>query len=138
MASKTSITGYNTKIAGTTTLSSGVEVRSVSIPSITVDDVDLTAPSGTAAADKWKSFEAGMKDPGEITVEVPFDDSNVSEIVGAVGIAAETWTITFSDASTWACSGYVKSVSGSADYESAVNFGFTIKLTGAPTFTTSA
>ena len=129
------ITGFGTTIAGGSTLSSGISAYTIPIPEGSVDDIDLTSPDST---NKWKVHTAGFKDAGSLVVEIHFDKANVAEIISAKGGANETWTITFSDGSTYACSGYISGIGGEAPYAAKVPFRFSIQLSGEPTFTPAA
>jgi len=80
-----------------------------------------------------KTFMPGDNyDPGELTVEMQFDTD--SAYITALTAAAETVTITWPDAETAACSGFVTGFEiGNVTNEGVMTATVTIKLTGTIT-----
>jgi len=113
------------------------QVLSVSGPSVTAATIDVTDISGTS-----KTFIAGMIDGGEISLEVSYDpdtedgnrhtDLTTDMLTGATGTG---WQIEWSDGSKVSAGGIVTSFSASASIDDKVTASFTIKVTGAVTFT---
>ncbi|MAH47573.1 hypothetical protein CMI37_17260 [Candidatus Pacearchaeota archaeon] len=130
------ITGFGTTLAGASTLSGdAAHVMNISISGPTVDDIDLTSSDSTS---RYKAFAAGMIDAGEITFDVCYDGSSggtCNEVMGNIGGSDEAWTVTFTDTSTWACNGYIKSATIGAPYDGKVTQSITLKLTAGPTYT---
>jgi hypothetical protein len=76
---------------------------------VTLTDIDVSSFDST---ENFMEFIGGSKDPGVIDVELNYDATMDATLVGALGAANETWTITFSDASTWATDGYINKMGG--------------------------
>ena len=92
--------GHGTTLAGGTTGTIG-NIISVSGPDQTRDAIDISTMDST---NKWREFIPGMIDAGEVTFDINYDGSaagNANVLAGALDDAAETWTITFPDTSTW-------------------------------------
>ena len=129
------ITGLATTIAATTIGTIGL-VHSISFDGYKVDVIDTSSASSTSA---FKTAAAGLIEPGEMTVEVLYDGA-VAGVQKALDThfvtqANETFTITFTDTSTLACSGYISSVSIGAPHDGAVTSSITVKLSGVITYT---
>lgn len=128
------ISGYGTTISGATTGSVGY-LRGVSVGGGDVTDIDVSSGEST---NKWREFVAGMIDAGEITLSMVYQEDLADTLQAAVGDAAQAWTITFTDGSTFVCSGYVKAFSIDAPYDGEATMSMTIKLTGVPAFNVGA
>ncbi len=125
------ISGFGSTLSGSTS-GSIAQILSVSMPSQEVDDLDITT---MASNNGFKEYTPGLKDAGEITLQLLYEKANCNTIDGLLGGTAEVWTITLPDGSTWACSGYFKSLGGESPHGAEITQSATIKLTGAPTFT---
>lgn len=126
MPAVTPDTGLGTAI----TFSNGflARVLSIEISGIERGELDSTTMGSTAGG---KTFlPTDMYDPGEMSVEMQFDTDAAPPITGA----AETVTITWPDAETWACSGWLKSLSVNAAAEDIMTATAVIKFTGSWTF----
>lgn len=101
------------------------------------DPVEKTTVEST---NECKEFFAGLRDEGELTVELNYDGRD-GEAANALNTAhesgaAETWTATLADTSSFACSGFIINLgipSFGAPGEK-VTQSVTIKLTGPGTF----
>lgn len=124
--------------ANPTTLSGATQgaignIRSITLPNIERASFDTSSMSST---DDFRTFLPGMVDAGEATFEVTFDKTDTTTLHTAIEAAAEVWTITLSDTSTWACSGFVTAImGGTANIDDTVTGSVTIKFTGKPTYT---
>ncbi|MGH6867178.1 MAG: hypothetical protein ACREDO_13685 [Methyloceanibacter sp.] len=126
MPAVTPDTGIGTAIAFSTGFLS--RVLSIEISGIEREELDGTTMASTGGA---KTFLPGdLYDPGEMTVEMQFDTDAAPPITGT----AETITITWPDAETWACSGFLKSMSVNAMPEEIMTATAVIKFTGPWTF----
>lgn len=88
--------------------------------------------ASTLATTGGRIFLAGdIYDPGELKGQIQFDTDATPPITGA----AETVTVTFPDAETWAASGFLTEFEISGIESDAVMVAdFTIKLSGVITF----
>lgn len=127
--------GHGTSLVGGTAGTIG-NIISVNVGGQTRDPIDKSTMDSTS---KFREFISGMADAGELTVEVNYDGaaSGVGDSLSTAyqGGTAETWTITFVDASTFACSGFITNLGFAAPFEDKISQSITIKLTGVPTFT---
>lgn len=91
-------------------------------------------PTSTLATAGGKTYMVGdLYDPGELTVEMHFASDDDPPIL----TAAETVTITFADAQTWACSGFMTGFEWTGtggENEELLTAVATIKLTGSITY----
>lgn len=126
MAAITPDTGLGTTIAFSSSFLA--RVQSMEISGIERAELESTTMASTAGG---KTFLPGdLYDPGEMTVEMQFDTDAAPPITGA----AETVTITWPDLETWACSGFLKSISVNVTPEEIMTATAVIKFTGAWTF----
>ena len=131
------ITGNGTQFSwGTSGSEAAVgQVVSVSGPSLSVATIDTTDIAGTS-----KTFIAGMVDGGEISLEVSYDPATaatnhaVMTTALLAGTATDGWKITWSDGANVSALGIVTSFSASASIDDKVTASFSIKVTGAVTF----
>ena len=126
--------GHGTTLIGGST-GTIANVISISGPNQTRDSIDISTMDSSS---KFREFISGMLDAGEITFEVNYDGSAAgtgNDLNTALTAAAETWTITFPDTSTWACSGFITALSFGDPYDDKMTQSVTIKFSGVPTFT---
>lgn len=104
------------------------------VTSISWDGIERAsiATSTLGTTDAMTYIPGDLYDAGEITVEGQHDAAGGAPPIGG---ADATWTLTFSDASTLAASGFVTGYSITNALEEVVTFSMTIKLTGALTAT---
>jgi Lambda phage tail tube protein, TTP len=120
----------DTGLGAAITFSSGFMARMLSIEISGIERAELESTHmGTTGAAKT-FVPADLYDPGEMTVEMHFDTDASPPITGA----AETVTITWPDAETWACSGFLKSFAMNAPTEEFMTATAVIKFTGPWTF----
>jgi len=129
------IVGLGTTLAGATTGTVG-NITDLSHTGARTDEIDK---STCDSSNGFKEYLFGLMDPGTLTLTVNYDGS-------AAGVAnslytnweaktSEVWTITFSDTSTFACSGTIIELGEALTFDGKVTQNITIKLTGDPTFT---
>ena len=98
------ISGFGCTLIGATT-GTIAQIVSLDGPSIEVDDIEISSIASTGG---WKEFVPGLIDPGEISGTLIFLEATAEAIIDNMGLTAETWTMTFSDSTNFACSGYRK------------------------------
>lgn len=130
MAASDGIAGYGTTLSlGTATAKVG-QLRSISFPGLTVDDVDISNMDSTAA---YKEFVPGMIDGGTVEFEAVYEKADAILLFAkAKARAAEQWTITFVDSATFTFIGYLNSLGGSAPYDGEVVVNGALKVTAEP------
>lgn len=113
-------------------------VVSISGPSMSKDVVDVSSLSST---DRYREFISGMRDGGEVTIEIRFDpaDADVDNaLTDFEADAARSYQIAWADGSTFAFEGILTAWSPETPYDDAMSMSLTYKVTGAPTFTASS
>ena len=126
--------GHGTTIGIATHTQVG-NVISISGPDQTRDAIDISTMD---SSNKWREFIPGMIDAGEVTFDVNYDGSASGEanfLEAAITSTAATWTITFPDTSTWACSGFITSLGHAIPFDDKITQPVGIKFTGQPTYT---
>jgi hypothetical protein len=150
----TGIHGYGAVLKlGTDGVSSNAtsvaNITSISGPNMTRDSVDI---STLTSASITKEFVPGLIDPGEITLEINYNETDAALLTGTtVGINNHYpiyIAMNFPDATATAASGtvgssfegmgFITSLGHALDTGSKISQSCTIKLTGALTYTTSA
>jgi predicted secreted protein len=129
------ISGFGTTLAGGSAGTIGM-ITKLSITGLEVNDIDITTME---SPDGWREFIAGLKDAKEIQCDMLYENNNMDTILAALGDVNETWTITLPDGATFVCDGYIKAVGGvGIPMDDKISQTFSIKLSGAPTFTPGA
>lgn len=129
MAASDGISGYGTTLSGATNSAVG-QLRSISFPSLTVDDIDI---SNMDSEDAFKEFIPGMIDGGTVEFEAVYEEVATTTLFAtAKARTAEVWTITFVDSAIFTFTGYINSLGGSAPYDGEVVMNGAIKITGEP------
>ncbi len=123
------------KIAGTTVAG----VTNIGGPGLTLETIDVTNHSSASA---WREFVGGLKDGGEISVDIVFDPVAATHKNASGGLlyllttrASASFTITFPDAAptTWTFAAFVTSFEVGAPVADGLTASVTLKITGAPT-----
>ncbi len=123
------------KIAGTTVAG----VTNIGGPGLTLETIDVTNHSSASA---WREFVGGLKDGGEISVDIVFDPAAATHKNASGGLlyllttrASASFTITFPDAAptTWTFAAFVTSFEVGAPVADGLTASVTLKITGAPT-----
>ena len=146
----TGIHGYGAVLKlGTTNVSSNAtavgNITSIGGPNQSRDSIDITT---LASASITKEFIPGMVDPGEITMELNYNETDAGLLTGTtVGINNHYpvyFMLDFPDATATAASssfegqGFVTALGHALDTGSKISQSVTLKLTGPLTYTTSA
>ena len=134
-------TGNGATLSGSVSFTAGAEmaeIRRIGFPDIAVDDIDVTSMGISTTPTQFRSFVAGLIDPGRIEIDLLYAPANHSTILAAVALAPETWTITLpavgtSPTSSYATKGYIGGVSGDIPQGSEIVHTVTIKCSGVPT-----
>ena len=126
--------------AGTTV----VQVESITGPSMTATSIDVSAHD---SPNKWREFVPGMKDGGEITLEINWDMSKASHRTnilggtdgatgGGIGQAADTAIITWAGATghTVQFQAFITAWNPGLPVDDKQTASVKLKCTGAPTF----
>ena len=116
------------------------EVVSISGPGLSRDAIEI---SNHSSPSQFKQFVAGMKDGGEITLEINYDPAGATHGASsggllydlASGTAAVNYKLTFPDtaATEWILPGLVTGFEPGAPHDDKLSASVTIKVSGAPT-----
>ena len=121
---------------GTTLTVSGTtiaELTNISGPGISMDTVETTnhdSPSG------YREFVAGLTDAGEFSVtgNLIASSTTVSDLIINGSQTARTYAITFPNNLAWSFSGFITNFDTTGAYDGKLEYTFSIKVSGAPTF----
>ena len=117
------ITSISSTLTGASTGLVG-NVISIGLPRMTMSDIDITEITDTVA-----KFIPGVIDAGEFTVGLNYEPDNANTLLAAfVARTAEVWTIVFSNAKTFTCTGYIKGLGGEIEAGGKVSQEVTIKV----------
>lgn len=113
------------------------EVMSISPPSISRDTPDATHMKSPG---KWREFIAGLKDAGEVSVEIQSTPSSAAfqaMVADFDNDAAEAYSIEFPDGASWSFSAFITGLEMDPPNDDKIMSTATFKITGAPTFAAS-
>jgi len=113
------------------TVTAIAQITAIKCSGIEVKDIDISTMDSTG---KYRTFVAGMKNAGEISVDLIYEAANYSSMLAKVGGTIYHWRITLPDSSTFKCFGFVKSLGGAVMHDDKVTQTATIKLTAKPVF----
>jgi predicted secreted protein len=110
------------------------EVTNVGFLDVSAETIDVSSHD---SADQWREFVAGMKDAGELSMEVNYDPALHGTIFAELGGDAKGHRITLPDAggATVEFDAIVTGFSGSAPFDDKLAATITIKVTGPVTIT---
>jgi hypothetical protein len=129
------ISGFGVTLQGSVTGAIGM-VTKLGIDGFEVDALDISTMNNPQ---RWKTFIAGMKDAKQISIDLLYEDRNTVHILGSVGNPNENWTVTFSDGSTFVCSGFImKFTPANAPDNDKITGSLAIKLSGIPVFASAS
>lgn len=132
--------GFGSIITVTTTTGAAEigQVRSISGPGVSANDVDTTCLDSSS---NYRTFSPGLLDPGEVTMNIVYDPTataikRLTEYAGTR--ASKTFTIyhASSTGDTDAFTGYVKGIGREIPLDDLITADFTVKVTGLPGYTT--
>jgi len=109
------------------------ELTSITGPSLSVDEIDVSSHD---SIDGFKEFVAGMKDPGEISVEGNLISAAQGNYILANITSGETVAIVIAfgtaDPATFTCQGFATAFETDSPFEDKLSFSATFKITGKP------
>jgi predicted secreted protein len=120
--------GHGATLEGSSTGTLGKLVN-INWSGLMVEDIDVSNFDSTG---KWREYESGFKDNGEITAELIFDATLMDTLIDAFGGDNETWTLTLNDGNALVCEGHIRSLGLTVPMEDAVKIPVSIKLSGQP------
>lgn len=110
-------------------------VISISGPGMSKDAIDV---SHLASTERYREFVSGMRDAGEVTIELRFDpgDSDVDNaLTDFEADTARSYQIAWADGSTFNFEGILTAWSPETPFDDAMSMSLTYKVTGQPSFT---
>ena len=118
---------------GATTIAA---IRDIGGPSVSLDPLDVTTHDSTAA---WREFIAGLKDGGEVSLDLVFDPANASQKTLRDDLNARTvnaYSITLTDVAPTVISfsALVTDFEPAMGVEDELSATATLKVTGAVTW----
>lgn len=119
--------------AGPEVFTALANVSNISGPSLTRNTIDVTAHD---SPDAWMEFVGGLKDGGEVTVDVNYDPSAHDALVADLSDEdPRNYQIVFPDpdTTTWAFPGILTGFQPSAPIDDKLSASLTYKVAGKPT-----
>jgi predicted secreted protein len=109
-------------------------VTNISVLDIEAETIDTSAHDSSG---QWRTFVAGMKDAGELSMEINYDPALHAEIFSLVGGAATAMKIILTDsgAASVEFDGIVTGFSAEAPFDDKLAGTVTVKVTGEVTIT---
>ena len=110
------------------------EVVSITPPQLVRDTVDATH---MASPQKWREFVPGLKDGGEVSLEMNFIPGNSDWDVLFAAFNDEevsNWKITFPNAEAWTFAAYCTGVEAEVPLDDKMSATATFKVSGVPDF----
>lgn len=107
------------------------DVTNIGVLDVKVDTKDVSSHD---SPEQWREFIGGMKDGGELSMDINYDPSVHGSIFSAIGIE-KNWQITLTDsgAATITFAAIVNGFKAAAPYDDKLSASVTIKVTGKPT-----
>ena len=124
---------------GPETFTTIAQVRTSSGPGLSADTIEVSHHESTGG---WRTFVAGMKDGGEVGLDLLFDPVAATHKDASGGLldlldsgAENNFELTFSDtaSTTWTFAGLVTGFEPTAPYDGELTASVSIKVTGQPT-----
>jgi hypothetical protein len=114
------------------TYTSLAEVLSVTPPEIAVETIEVTH---MGSDDGFREYIAGLKDGGEVTVNLNYVEASATLLQTLVLAGVETFRITFAGASTYTFSGIPTAFTfDDVVIDDKMAMSLTIKVTGKPVY----
>lgn len=118
---------------GTATFTDVGELTSIDLLDVEVDSIDVSSHDSPS---QWREFVAGMKDGGELTMEVNYDPALHGTLFSALGVSqGHRITLPDAGAATITFDGFVSGMTAQAPYDDKLSASVTVKVTGAVTIT---
>lgn len=111
------------------------EVTNIDFMDVSADDLDVTSHD---SEDAWREFLAGLKDGGELSMDLNFDPSIHANLLSLVGVT-RNMQVTFPTGvdEKVEFEGYIKSLSGSAPVDDKLSASASVKVSGPVTITST-
>jgi hypothetical protein len=112
------------------------EVVSITPPQLVRDTVDATH---MASPQKWREFVPGLKDGGEVSLEMNFIPGNSDWDFLFLAFNQETvrnYRITFPNAESWTFAAYCTGIEAAVPLDDKMSATATFKVSGPPAFAT--
>lgn len=119
---------------GGTTFTDVADVTNIEVLNIKADTTDVSSHDSTG---QWREFIGGMKDAGDLSMEVNYDPAIHGTIFSHIGGDPIKHKITLVDtgAHVVAFDGIITGLKVGAPFDDKMNGTVTIKVSGAPTIT---
>ena len=111
-------------------------VTNISGPGLTLETIDVTNHS---SASNWREFIGGLKDGGEINIDISYEPAGTTHKNTAGGLlyflttrAIAYFSLTFPNATAWSFTALVASFTPGLGVGDALTASVTLKITGAP------
>jgi len=123
---------------GPETFTTIAEITNIGGPSLAQDPIEVTSHSSTSG---WKEFVGGLKDGGEVSLEMNFLPANATQAYGT-GVLDDLYNgvlrnfqLVFPDTAntTWAFAALVTAFEVAAPVDGKLGVTATLKLSGQPT-----
>lgn len=124
----TGIIGYGTTLQGAVTGVIGMLTK-ISIDGQEADEIDVTTMN---SPNRYKAFIAGLIDAHGATLDLIYEDANMTVVINRVGKANESWTIHFTDGSTFVVPGFLKKVGTAIPVNDKITQSVMLRFTGPP------
>lgn len=106
-------------------------ITSVGAPSLSRDTYDVTAHDST---DGWREFIGGLKDGGEVSIDVNYDPSQHDSLVDDFeDVDPRNYKVTFPDAAEWAFPAILTGFEPDAPHDGKLTASLSFKVAGKPT-----
>lgn len=111
-------------------------ISNITGPGLSREILDVTAHD---SPDGYREFLGGVKDPGEVSVDVNYDPSVHDVWVDDLDdTEPRDYRITFPDGTAWAFSALLTAFSPSAPFDGKLSASASFKVTGKPVITPAA
>ena len=110
------------------------EVVTITPPQLVRDTVDATH---MASPEKWREFVPGLRDGGEVSLEMNFIPGGPGEDAILIAFQDETagnWKITFPNAHSWTFAAFCTGFESEVPLDDKMSATATFKVTGKPAF----
>ncbi len=127
------MSGWNT----TFSISGAVyNATNISLSGFSVEAIDITSMS---SANMFRQFVPGLKDGGEVSVDVVYDEAQMDLVEAKWDAddepADEAWTVTFPDGSVFGGNGFINGFSLDNPMDGPITATISMKVNGALEFT---
>lgn len=123
---------------GTETFTPIANVTSIKGPELSRETIDVTAHNST---DAWMEFVGGLKDGGEVSLDVNYDPALHDALVADFDdVDPRNYKLSFpvTPAVVWSFSAIMTEFSSEAPYDDKLAASLTFKVSGKPTIGTTA